>query len=132
MRADREAPVGALHAGGEVVEAADPRYKLFVEQPVPPPKRAHKSPDHPDPDLPTAHAGKRTPRTGSWLTFRPCLRPQPLSWPELRIAAWRDTYATLLLYTQIVGKVRLALVPKMNQWWNVPLYLTTRGLTTRR
>ena len=52
------------------------------------------------------------------------------SWPELRIAAWRDTYATLQLYSQIVGKIRLALTPKMNQWWNVPLYVTTRGLTT--
>jgi hypothetical protein len=52
------------------------------------------------------------------------------SWPELRIATWRDTYATLLLYSQIVGKIRLALTPKMNQWWNVPLYVTTRGLTT--
>jgi len=51
-------------------------------------------------------------------------------WPELRIAAWRDTYATLQLYTQIVGKIRLALTPKMNQWWNVVLYVTTRGLTT--
>jgi len=51
-------------------------------------------------------------------------------WPELPIAAWRDTYATLLLYTQIVGKIRLALTPKMNQWWNVPLYVTTSGLTT--
>jgi hypothetical protein len=52
------------------------------------------------------------------------------SWPELPIATWRDTYATLQLYTQIVGKIRLALVPKMNEWWNVPLYVTTRGLTT--
>ena len=52
------------------------------------------------------------------------------SWPELRIAQWRDSYATLQLYAQIVGKIRLALTPKMNQWWNVPLYLTTRGLTT--
>jgi hypothetical protein len=52
------------------------------------------------------------------------------SWPELRINAWRDTYATLHLYTQVVGKIRMALAPKMNQWWNVPLYLTTRGLTT--
>jgi hypothetical protein len=51
-------------------------------------------------------------------------------WPELRIAAWRDTYATLQLYSQIIGKVRLALAPKMNQWWNVPLYMTTSGLTT--
>ncbi len=52
------------------------------------------------------------------------------TWPELSIGAWRDTYATLLLYTQIVGKIRMALVPKMNQWWNVTLYVTTRGLTT--
>jgi uncharacterized protein DUF5996 len=51
-------------------------------------------------------------------------------WKELRLSDWRDTYATLHLYTQIVGKIRLALTPKMNQWWNVPLYLTTRGLTT--
>ncbi|MDB4967565.1 MAG: hypothetical protein JWN44_3254 [Myxococcales bacterium] len=51
-------------------------------------------------------------------------------WPELSIAASRDTYATLLLYAQVVGKIRLALTPKMNQWWNVPLYVTTRGLTT--
>lgn len=51
-------------------------------------------------------------------------------WPELRVAEWRETYATLLLYAQIVGKVRLALAPKMNQWWNVPLYVTARGLTT--
>ncbi|MEO7085160.1 MAG: DUF5996 family protein [Gemmatimonadaceae bacterium] len=52
------------------------------------------------------------------------------NWPELRIADWRDTHATLLLCTQIVGKIRMALTPKMNQWWNVPLYVTTRGLTT--
>jgi hypothetical protein len=56
--------------------------------------------------------------------------PPMTPWPELRIAAWRDTYATLQLYAQIVGKIRLALTPKMNQWWNVPLYVTTRGLTT--
>ena len=51
-------------------------------------------------------------------------------WPELRLADWRDTLATLTLYTQVAGKVRLALTPKMNQWWNVVFYLTTRGLTT--
>lgn len=51
-------------------------------------------------------------------------------WPELPINAWQDTCATLLLYTQIVGKIRLALTPRMNEWWNVPLYVTTRGLTT--
>jgi hypothetical protein len=52
------------------------------------------------------------------------------AWPELRIADWRDTYTTLQLYSQIVGKIRLALTPKTNQWWNVPLYVTPRGLTT--
>jgi hypothetical protein len=51
-------------------------------------------------------------------------------WPELAIAQWHDTAATMQLYAQIVGKIRLALTPKMNQWWNVPLYVTTRGLTT--
>jgi hypothetical protein len=54
-------------------------------------------------------------------------------WPELSINgphAWRDTYATLHLYTQIIGKIRLALAPRVNEWWNVPLYVTTRGLTT--
>src|SRR5262249_32448130 len=52
------------------------------------------------------------------------------TWPELSVVASRDTHATLALYTQIVGKIRLALTPKMNEWWNVPLYVTTRGLTT--
>jgi Family of unknown function (DUF5996) len=51
-------------------------------------------------------------------------------WPELPVTAWRDTYATLHLCTQIVGKIRLALTPLLNEWWNVPLYVTTRGLTT--
>jgi Family of unknown function (DUF5996) len=51
-------------------------------------------------------------------------------WPDLRIADWRDTYATLQLYLQIVGKIRLALTPKTNEWWNVTLYVTPRGLTT--
>ncbi len=51
-------------------------------------------------------------------------------WPVLRIADWHETYATLQLYAQIVGKIRLALTPKMNEWWNVTFYLTARGLTT--
>ncbi len=54
----------------------------------------------------------------------------PSDWPDLPIHAWRDTYATLHLLTQIVGKIRLALTPRTNEWWNVPLYVTTRGLTT--
>ncbi len=51
-------------------------------------------------------------------------------WPALPLAAWRDTYATLHMWTQIVGKVRLALAPMVNHWWQVTLYLTARGLTT--
>lgn len=51
-------------------------------------------------------------------------------WPELPLRSWRATYRTLHLCTQIVGKIRLALTPKTNQWWNVPLYLTARGLST--
>jgi hypothetical protein len=50
--------------------------------------------------------------------------------PELRLDDWQDTYNTLHLWTQVVGKVRLALTPPMNHYWQVPLYLTARGLTT--
>ncbi len=52
------------------------------------------------------------------------------SWPELPLAAWLDTYTTLHMWTQVVGKVRLALSPRMNHWWEVPLYVNARGLTT--
>jgi Family of unknown function (DUF5996) len=52
--------------------------------------------------------------------------------PELHLADWRPTKDTLHLYCQIVGKVRLAATPPRNQWWNVPLYVDVRGLTTRR
>ena len=52
------------------------------------------------------------------------------SWPPLPLASWRDTYTTLHMWTQIVGKTRLALAPKENHWWQVALYLTERGLTT--
>jgi hypothetical protein len=51
-------------------------------------------------------------------------------WPALPLESWKDTYATLHMYTQIVGKVRLALTPLVNHWWNVPLYVSARGLTT--
>jgi hypothetical protein len=51
-------------------------------------------------------------------------------WPELRYASWRDTLATLHLWTQVVGKVRLALTPWLNHGWQVPLYVTVRGLGT--
>jgi uncharacterized protein DUF5996 len=51
-------------------------------------------------------------------------------WPALPLAEWADTCATLQLWTQVVGKIRLAHTPMVNHWWNVPLYVTSRGLTT--
>lgn len=61
---------------------------------------------------------------------------QPLSvplheaWPPLPYAAWKETCATLHLWTQIVGKIRLAREPMINHWWQTTLYVTARGLTT--
>jgi hypothetical protein len=52
--------------------------------------------------------------------------------PELRLDDWRTTKDTLHLYAQIIGKTRLATTPPRNHWWNVPLYVDVRGLTTRR
>src|SRR5258707_1535285 len=51
-------------------------------------------------------------------------------WPSLQIAGWQETRATLHMWTQIVGKTRLALAPPQNHWWQVPLYVSARGLTT--
>jgi Family of unknown function (DUF5996) len=51
-------------------------------------------------------------------------------WPALPFSEWRDTYATLHMWTQIVGKVRLALGPDLNHYWGVTMYVTARGLTT--
>ena len=51
-------------------------------------------------------------------------------WPELPTAAWRDTYATVQLWTQIAGKIRLTRSPWLNHSWHVALYVTPRGLTT--
>jgi hypothetical protein len=52
------------------------------------------------------------------------------AWPSLPYAPWRKTCATLHMWTQIVGKVRLAHATPVNHWWHVPLYLSCRGLTT--
>ena len=52
------------------------------------------------------------------------------TWPELRLSAWEDTRATLHMYTQIVGKICLALTPLTNHWWNVTFHFTARGLST--
>src|SRR5208282_6466328 len=52
--------------------------------------------------------------------------------PALPYDSWEDTLATLHMWTQIVGKIRLELTPLVNHWWNVALYVTARGLTTSR
>lgn len=52
------------------------------------------------------------------------------AWPEAPVAGWLATAATLQMWSQIVGKVRLARAPRENHWWHVALYLTARGLTT--
>ncbi|HEY0877105.1 MAG TPA: DUF5996 family protein [Zeimonas sp.] len=51
-------------------------------------------------------------------------------WPTLRLADWNDTFETLHMWTQIVGKTRLALAPMQNHWWNVALYVSPHGLAT--
>lgn len=51
-------------------------------------------------------------------------------WPELPLDAWKDTYATLHLWSQIVGKVRTKLSPPVNHWWHSVYYVSSRGLTT--
>lgn len=52
------------------------------------------------------------------------------SWPTIPLEPWRESYATLHRWSQVVGKVRMVKSPPVNHWWHVPLYLTSRGLTT--
>src|SRR3984957_2776334 len=52
-------------------------------------------------------------------------------WPALPYTAWQDTYATLHMWSQIVGKIALALAPPINHCWGIALHLTARGLVTR-
>jgi hypothetical protein len=52
------------------------------------------------------------------------------AWPDFTLSAWEDTRDTFHMWTQIVGKIRLALEPMINHWWQVPLYVSARGLTT--
>ncbi len=56
--------------------------------------------------------------------------PAAGTWPALPLAGWRDTLATVHMWTQVVGKTRLALAPMENHWWQCTLYVTERGLTT--
>jgi hypothetical protein len=58
------------------------------------------------------------------------VQPDHGDWPDLPLSGWADTCATLHLWTQVVGKIRMAHAPMVNHWWQVPLYLTCRGLTT--
>ncbi|MEY2420199.1 MAG: hypothetical protein QOI95_266 [Acidimicrobiaceae bacterium] len=51
-------------------------------------------------------------------------------WPELTLSEWEDTRDTLHMWTQVVGKVRMTLMPMINHWWQVTLYMSARGLTT--
>jgi hypothetical protein len=56
--------------------------------------------------------------------------PKDEAWPALPLAEWSATRDTLHLWMQMVGKLRLALSPRLNHWWGVPLYVSARGLTT--
>jgi Family of unknown function (DUF5996) len=65
-------------------------------------------------------------------SMSPFVTDQPECWPALPLEGWKETYSTLHMWTQIVGKIRLRLTPLVNHWWNVPLYVTARGLSTSR
>ncbi|GEM_PF-19555 len=67
---------------------------------------------------------------GTEHAVRPGAASDTDPWPALPLADWRETYETLHMWTQIVGKTRLALAPPVNHWWHVPLYVTPLGLTT--
>jgi len=64
------------------------------------------------------------------IAVHPKSGPPHDAWPELPYPAWKETYETLHLWTQIVGKIRCAQTPWLNQSWHVPLYVGPRGLTT--
>ena len=58
------------------------------------------------------------------------ISPATTSWPSLRVSDWTPTRDTLHMWTQIVGKIRMAHAPLLNHWWQVTLYVSSRGLTT--
>jgi hypothetical protein len=62
--------------------------------------------------------------------IRPELVDTDEAWPELPWTEWAPTITTLHMWLQIVGKVRMVLAPPLNHWWHVPLYVSSRGLTT--
>ncbi|MDX1385241.1 MAG: DUF5996 family protein, partial [Thermoanaerobaculia bacterium] len=63
-------------------------------------------------------------------TRAPLRKSTPADWPELPHSRWADTLETLHMWTQVVGKIRLARAPWTNHSWHVPLYVTARGLGT--
>jgi hypothetical protein len=71
-----------------------------------------------------------TPDAGSDLSGTEGAGSGGEAWPSLPYAAWKDTYETLHMWVQVVGKIRLTLSPPVNHWWQVTLYVTPRGLTT--
>ena len=64
------------------------------------------------------------------MSTSPTLPATREPWPELPWRDWGPTISTLHMWTQIVGKVRMALAPPLNHWWHIPLYVTSRGMTT--
>jgi hypothetical protein len=64
------------------------------------------------------------------MTTAALLGAPPARWPALPWRAWEPTISTVHMWVQVVGKVRLALAPPLNHWWQVPLYVSPRGLTT--
>ena len=64
------------------------------------------------------------------MTAQALLRGTPAPWRPMPWHDWSDTIATLHMWTQIVGKIRMAQTPPLNHWWHVPLYVSARGLTT--
>src|SRR5437667_10992398 len=77
--------------------------------------------------LPAASSGMVC-ASGRRTAMQPSASPDP--WPSLPLEDWKDTYATLHRWAQIVGKIRLARSPWINHSWHVTLYVTARGLTT--
>jgi hypothetical protein len=69
-------------------------------------------------------------RRGGTDTETPSVSSTDEDWPRLTLSEWDGTRQALQLWTQIVGKVRLAVTPMVNHWWQVPLYVSARGLTT--
>src|SRR4029077_18816310 len=78
-------------------------------------------------------SGSRRP-AGRGIIRRMSAAPSPKfldePWPSLPLSEWKDTYATLHRYTQIIGKVSLALAPRVNHWWGVAFHVDATGLTT--